>query len=151
MQGLVSNNPYASSYAGSEGRLSPTPSYSTSINDVNTFAPTIGFASNLTHTVIREHDDEAHSVNSMVSLDTADEELDDDELALSGAPWAKEGMLWKRLTNEPTVKRTSKKDWKQYFVVVQKGDLLLFTFGEGGGSGIFGAAVGGGNWLVSCK
>jgi len=145
MQGLM-NNPYGSNSAfSSDGRLSPTPSYATTDS---AFAATIGFASNLSHTVIREHEDEKDGAASRTSLETTDEELDDDELALLGAPWAKEGMVWRRAGGEATMKKVSKKDWKQYFGVVQQGEMLLFTFGEGSSSGSFGA-VGGGNWLVS--
>ncbi len=78
------------------------------------------------------------------------DELDDDELALLGAPWAKEGMLWRKSTVEAGGKKTGGKGgWKQYFVVIQKSDLHLFTFGEGGGTSFGGGTVGGGNWLVS--
>ena len=145
MQGLM-NHPYNSVFSNSDGRLSPTPSFATSINDPNAPA-TIGFASNLSHTVIKEQEDEKDSVASAVSQDTSDEDLNDDELALLGAPWAKEGMLSRRVGTEVAMKKVGKKDWKQFFAVVQKGEMLLFTFGEGSGSGSFGA-VGGGNWLV---
>ena len=141
MQGLMSQ-----SYASSDGRLSPTPSYATSTGD--NYAITIGFASNLSHTVIKEQEDEKDSGDSVVSIDTTDDDLSDDELALLGAPWAKEGLVWRRSGNDSSIRKTSKKDWKQYFAVVQRGEMLLFTFGEGSGSGSFGA-VGGGNWLVS--
>ena len=154
-RGTGFNNPYGANFQTSDGRLSPTPSHGQSYNDSNSgsgFTPTIGFASNLTHAVIREHDDETQSAHSHVSTDTVDDDLNDDELALYGAPWAKEGMLWKRTGDEPMRRKTTKKDWKQFFVVVQQGELLLFTFGSSSGSGAmtFGA-VGGGNWLVSCS
>jgi len=145
MQGLM-NHPYNSVFSTSDGRLSPTPSYATSVNDA-TAPATIGFASNLSHTVIKEQEDEKDSVASAVSQDTSDEDLDDDELALLGAPWAKEGLLSRRVGTEVATKKVGKKDWKQFFVVVQKGEMLLFTFGEGSGSASFGV-VGGGNWLV---
>ena len=149
MQGSL-NHPYGHNYSASDGRLSPTPSYSPSFNDSTAgFAATIGFASNLSHAVIREHDDETHSVDSRHTTSTVDDDLNDDELALYGAPWAKEGMLWKRNAEDPSVKKTTKKDWKQFFVVVQRGELLFFTFGAGSGSGSGSFGVGGGNWLVS--
>lgn len=148
MQGLM-NNPYGPGYAGSDGRLSPTGSYATSIGDnMNSFSATIGFASNLSHTVIREQEDEKNSAASVASAETTDDDLNDDELALLGAPWAKEGMLWRRTGMEIGMRKTSKKEWKQFFAVVQKGEMLLFTFGQGSSGAMFGA-VGGGNWLVS--
>jgi PH/SEC7 domain-containing protein len=75
--------------------------------------------------------------------------MNDDELALLGAPWAKEGMLQHKLYWESTGKRAKKSDWKQYFVVISKGELFMFTFGEKGSSSFVGGTVGGGNWLVS--
>lgn len=135
----IRNHPYG------DGRLSPTPSYATSINEgYASFTQSLGFASNLSHTVIKEHDDEVGSVDSHVSTSTADD-MDDDELALLGAPWAKEGMLQRKLYWESAGKRSQKKDWKQFFVVIARGDLHMFVFGEGSNS--FGP-VGGGNWMV---
>jgi PH/SEC7 domain-containing protein len=130
----------------SDGRMSPTGSYATSINEAQPFA-SIGFASNLSHTVIREHEDELHPTVSNVSVSTA-EDLNDDELALLGAPWAKEGLLEHKIYME-SGKRAKKNEWKQMFTVVQQGDLHMFVFGAGSGSGFSGGSVGGGNWLVS--
>nr|XP_019047599.1 hypothetical protein I302_04215 [Kwoniella bestiolae CBS 10118]OCF26529.1 hypothetical protein I302_04215 [Kwoniella bestiolae CBS 10118] len=155
MQGLL-NNPYGSQWSASDGRLSPTPSYATSINEVSShfglgsFAPTLGFASNLSHTVIREQDDEVRSIDSSTSEDTT-EDMDDDELALLGAPWAKEGLLSRKLYWESVNKRAKKNDWKQFFVVIAKGELYMFTFGEKGGGGFMGGSVGGGNWLENAN
>jgi PH/SEC7 domain-containing protein len=154
VQGL-GNNPYGANFANSDGRLSPTPSYATSINESGfaAFTPTLGFASNLSHTVIKEQEDEARSVDSRVTTSTIGE-MSDHELALLGAPWAKEGTLTRKLYYESTGKRSAKKEWKQYFVVLEKGELHMFTFGEksssqGYGGHDIGAAVGGGNWMVS--
>jgi hypothetical protein len=77
------------------------------------------------------------------------DELDDDELALLGAPWAKEGNLSRKPYWEAPGKRSKDKAWKQTFVVIQKGDLSMFTFGETSSKAIAGGAVGGGNWMVS--
>jgi PH/SEC7 domain-containing protein len=88
------------------------------------------------------------SVDSHTSLSTLDE-MDDDELALLGAPWAKEGMLQHKQYWESAGKRAKKNEWKQFFVVVSKGELFMFTFGDRGGVGFAGGSVGGGNWLVS--
>ncbi|WWD21934.1 hypothetical protein CI109_106422 [Kwoniella shandongensis] len=150
VQGLL-NNPYGSQWSTSDGRLSPTPSYATSINEgFGSFAPTLGFASNLSHTVIREHDDEVRSINTRSSVNTM-EDMDDDELALLGAPWAKEGLLSRKLYWEAVNKRAKKNDWKQYFTVISKGELYMFTFGEKGGSNFMGGSVGGGNWMENAN
>lgn len=63
-----------------------------------------------------------------------------------GAPWAKEGMLCRKHYFEATDKRARDKSWLDVFVVIQKGELNMFTFGSRGGGGA--GAVGGGNWLV---
>lgn len=72
--------------------------------------------------------------------------ITDEELALLGAPWAKEGMLCRKHYWETTNKRARSKDWLDVFVVIQKGELNMFTFGGGGGGAT--RDVGGGNWLV---
>jgi hypothetical protein len=74
------------------------------------------------------------------------DDLNDDELALLGAPWAKEGLLERKIYLEEG-KRAKKNDWKQFFTVAQSGELHTFVFGSG--SGFSGGSVGGGNWLVS--
>lgn len=109
--------------------------------------PTLGFASNLSHTIIREtQEDDDRSVQSDGSTGTTIS-ITDEELALLGAPWAKEGMLCRKQYWEASNKRSKDKAWLDVFVVIQKGELNMFTFGENGvgGSGVFG----GGNWLVS--
>ena len=82
-----------------------------------------------------------------MSSDTQDE-MTDDQMALLGPPWAKEGILQTRQYWESMGKKAKKQDWKQHFVVVQKGELLMFTFGSGKGSAASGT-FGGGNWTVS--
>ena len=112
-------------------------------------APTLGFASNLSHTIIREtQEDDDRSVHSNDSEST-NVSITDEELALLGAPWAKEGMLCRKHFFEAENKRAKTKNWLDVFVVIQKGELSMFTFGESGGAGT--TAVGGGNWLVGCS
>ena len=82
-----------------------------------------------------------------MSSDTQDE-MTDDQMALLGPPWAKEGILQTRQYWESMGKKAKKQDWKQHFVVVQKGELLMFTFGSGKGNAASGT-FGGGNWTVS--
>lgn len=79
------------------------------------------------------------------SLST-DISISDEELALLGPPWAKEGMLCRKQYWESTGKRAKSRAWIDVFVVIQKGELSMFVFGDhaSGGGGI----VGGGNWLV---
>jgi len=110
------------------------------------YTPTLGFASNLSHTIIKEaHEDEDRSYRSHDS-DSTNISITDEELALLGAPWAKEGMLCRKQYWESAGKRAKSKTWMDVFVVIQRGELNMFTFGEHGGG--FSAVVGGGNWLV---
>lgn len=162
-------SPYSSN-SSIEGRVSPSPSFATSSHEVSRIpvfamlrfinvcqvlygssssflSPALGFASNLSHTIIREaQEDDDRSVGSEESSST-NISITDEELALLGAPWAKEGMLCRKQYWECTGKRAKDKAWLDVFVVIQKGELNMFVFGDhsSGGSGI----VGGGNWLVS--
>ncbi|KAG9006006.1 hypothetical protein FRB93_009107 [Tulasnella sp. JGI-2019a] len=154
---LGSQSPYSSTNSSTDGRVSPSPSSSTSIGEAastspsSVFTPTLGFASNLSHAIIKEAQEDDHqSVNSIETDDTS-VSMTEEELALTGAPWAKEGMLCRKQYWESTGKRAKNKNWTDLFVVIQKGELSMFTFGESGTSGKGGGAssggVGGGNWL----
>ncbi|KAG0704534.1 hypothetical protein DFH29DRAFT_981455 [Suillus ampliporus] len=110
----------------------------------NFLTPALGFASNLSHTIIREQEDEDRSYRSHDTSSTTIS-ITDEELALLGAPWAKEGMLCRKQYWESAGKRAKSKNWMDVFVVIQRGELNMFTFGDHGGG--FSAVVGGGNWL----
>ncbi|KAH0827483.1 hypothetical protein J3R83DRAFT_4178 [Lanmaoa asiatica] len=147
-------SPYSSN-SSIDGRASPSPSFATSTHEglhssmAAFLTPTLGFASNLSHTIIREtQEDEDRSFQSHESSSTTIS-ITDEELALLGAPWAKEGMLCRKQYWESAGKRAKCKNWLDVFVVIQRGELNMFTFGEhgGGGSGI----VGGGNWLENAN
>lgn len=144
-------NAFNNSSSSVEGRTSPAPSYATSLEgqiSPPVFAvPAIGFASNLTQTIIREtHEDDNRSIHSNDSS-SSDISITDEELALLGPPWAKEGILCRKQFWESKDKKAKSRNWMDVFVVISKGELSMFTFGEaaGGGSG----AVGGGNWLTN--
>ncbi|KAG8862477.1 hypothetical protein FRB96_001548 [Tulasnella sp. 330] len=154
---LGSQSPYSSNSSSTDGRLSPSPSFATSIGEAvstsasSLFAPTLGFASNLSHAIIKEaHEDDDQSMDSVATDDTS-VSMTEEELALTGAPWAKEGMLCRKQYWESTGKRAKNKNWTDLFVVIQKGELSMFTFGEGGTSGRGGGGVGGGNWLANAQ
>ncbi|TCD67442.1 hypothetical protein EIP91_012359 [Steccherinum ochraceum] len=143
------NSPY-----GYDGRASPSPSFSTSHeglhgSTMSILAPTLGFASNLSHTIIREtREDDQHSIKSDQTMST-NISIADEELALLGPPWAKEGMLCRKQYWESTGKRAKSKAWMDVFVVIQKGELSMFIFGDHGAGG--GGVVGGGNWLENAE
>jgi PH and SEC7 domain-containing protein len=108
----------------------------------------LGFASNLSHTIIRETlEDDVRSVRSVDTLSTS-VSISDEELALLGAPWAKEGMLCRKQFWETSKRRAKSRTWMNVFVVISKGDFSMFTFGENGPASSMNT-VGGGNWLVS--
>jgi hypothetical protein len=111
--------------------------------------PALGFASNLSHTIIKEMQEDDARSNISTKTDSTNISITDEELALLGAPWAKEGMLCRKQYSEFSGKRAKDRSWMDVFVVIQKGGLNMFTFGEhaNGASGV----VGGGNWLVSCR
>ncbi|KAJ9114332.1 hypothetical protein QFC22_005784 [Naganishia vaughanmartiniae] len=129
-----------------DGRASPAPSQVLSnARDM----PTLGFVSNLAHIVIKEQEDEPTSIHSAKSIGS-DDELTDDQLALMGAPWAKEGNLVRKLYWESPGKRHKDKAWKETFAVLQKGEMHMFAFGERAAPDP-GSAVGGGNWLTNAR
>lgn len=136
---------------------SPTPSVGTSMsggysgstfgsamtNATSFYPATMGFASNLSHTIIKEQqEDDASSVAS-------DQSTSDEELALLGAPWAKEGILQRKHYWDAPNKRSKDKHWLQVFAVISKGEMKMFQFGGSGAGNAFGGGVGGGNWLTN--
>ena len=110
----------------------------------------MGFAHNLSRTIIQEQEDDDESLLSDTSKTTEDE-LSDEVMALEGPPWAKEGMVTRRIAFTEEKKKSRDKTWKPLFAVAQAGTLSTFTFGEGSSSsrGGGGGVVGGGNWTVS--
>ncbi|KAI0043650.1 hypothetical protein FA95DRAFT_1609196 [Auriscalpium vulgare] len=147
-------SPYSSN-SSVDGRASPAPSFATSAHEgihgstLSFLTPALGFASNLSHTIIREaqeDDDRSHESDDTASTSIS---ITDEELALLGPPWAKEGMLCRKQYNESAGKRAKSKAWLDVFVVIQKGELNMFTFGDNGGGGQ--RVVGGGNWLENAN
>ncbi|BGP55699.1 hypothetical protein JCM8202v2_003306 [Rhodotorula sphaerocarpa] len=137
---------------------SPTPSTATSLSDEHWGLSagaamlqqqggtgSIGFANNLAQTIIKEQqEDDARSEASLA-------EITDEELALLGAPWAKEGILERKHFWETAGKRSKDKNWVQAFVVVSAGELRMFRFDGGGmGAGV-GQALGGGDWSTTAS
>ncbi|KAI0040566.1 hypothetical protein FA95DRAFT_1611696 [Auriscalpium vulgare] len=141
-------NPYSSN-SSVDGRASPAPSFATSAHEgihgstLSFLTPALGFASNLSHTIIREaqeDDDRSHESDDTASTSIS---ITDEELALLGPPCAKEGMLCRKQYHESAGKRAKSKVWLDVFVVIQKGELNMFTFGDNGRGGQW--VVGGGN------
>lgn len=114
--------------------------------------PSAGFASALSHAIIREEEGPgADDDSGFVPI------LDDETLELEGAPWAKEGMLHHKHHLEATDKKAKDRNWTQCFAVIEKGQLRLFSFSSktAGRSQknktMKGGAVGGGNWMDNAE
>jgi PH/SEC7 domain-containing protein len=105
--------------------------------------------SNLAQAIIKERDEDEASIKSSRTTGSQDE-LTDDQLALMGPPWAKEGNLFRKLYLNAEGKRSKDKNWKQVFAVLQKGEIHMFVFGEGADLKDR-KGVGGGNWMVSIR
>jgi len=129
-----------------------TPATSLSSSTVSQPTQALGFASTLSQSIIKESNDEDSASNGA----SANDDIDDDDLALMGPPWAKEGFLTRKHYYEGPHKRSKDKAWVEVFVVVQKGMLNMFQFNSSGSSTIKAssgskggesAVVGGGNWL----
>jgi hypothetical protein len=129
-----------------------TPSTSLTSGSSKGPPPTLGFANTLSQSIIKEAKDEDDSK----SITSVNDDFTDDELALMGPPWAKEGMLTRKHYWEAPLKRAKDKNWTECFVVVQKGMFSMFRFGDSasnsGNNGIKPATgpnveMGGGNWL----
>lgn len=178
IQGLLGNS---ASALRSDDSLSPSSFGGKSLGDSWLFAPststvtshntaisqqampTLGFANTLSQSIIREANDE----DGTRSVASGADDVTDDELALLGPPWAKEGTLTRKHYWDAPQKRSKDKNWIEVFAVAQKGTLSAFRFGDsttsstatsqphkgaaggiGGGAAMAsGVGVGGGNWL----
>lgn len=113
----------------------------------------VGFAGLLANSMIKE--DESAAEESFGDFAKIEAELAKEvELELLGAPWAKEGLLKYRPYIDPSNgKKLKRKEWSQVFVVVQKGQLKMFSFERTGTSSAAsgGGVVGAGNWMESAN
>ncbi|KAJ6522973.1 hypothetical protein DFH09DRAFT_938135 [Mycena vulgaris] len=152
------NSPYSSSSSIPDRRTISSLSFAKSTHEgmaqynssSNFLTLKLGFASNLSRTIIREAQEDGDNRSGCSDESTRTSiSISDEELALLGAPWAKEGMLCRKQYWESVGRRAKDKAWLDVFVVIQKGELNMFTFGHAspGVSGTFG----GGNWLSNAK
>lgn len=114
------------------------------------YQQSIGFANALSHAIIREEAASGHSAD-----DGGSTLLEYDELELSGAPWAKEGMLKHKHHLEGVDKKAKNRAWTECFAVIEKGWMKLFLFGnsqhKGGKNNPILGVVGGGNWTENAE
>lgn len=98
----------------------------------------VGFAGLLLSSMNKDDDAASNSFpeDSFADFSQIEAELAKEvELELHGAPWAKEGLLKYRPYIDPsTGKKSKRKDWMEVFVVVQRGQLKMFSFDTKPGS-----------------
>lgn len=125
------------------------------------YSQSIGFANALSQAIIREE----HAAGLNAGNEDLEEYgkvrplLEDESLELSGAPWAKEGLVKHKHHLETIDKKSKDRAWNECFAVVEKGYLRLFSFNQNSKSirknkkqaSRAGGAVGGGNWMDNAE
>lgn len=117
------------------------------------YQQSVGFASALSHAIIREE--------GTVDVDEASDTvtLDTEGLELAGAPWAKEAIVQHKHHLETTDKKAKDRNWSECFTVIDKGHMRLFSFNAKSSARsqrsrmapVKGAVVGGGNWTENME
>lgn len=119
------------------------------------YQQSIGFANALSQAIIRE--DSATSVYSFDEPERTTPLLEDETLALAGAPWAKEGSVKHKHHLDAVDKRAKDRNWNECFAVIQQGWMRLFSFSNASKSmrqkakQRGGVVVGGGNWTENAE
>jgi hypothetical protein len=134
------------------------------------FKHSIGFASALSQAIIREENASAVNDGDSTSMSVPGGLLEDESLALEGAPWAKEGLVQHKHHLEASGKKAKERSWNDCFAVISKGKLTLFAFNTSGKSqsigrkgfskpssssgraaSAAGQRVGGGDWMENAE
>ncbi|KAL2862938.1 Sec7 domain protein [Aspergillus lucknowensis] len=120
------------------------------------YQQSIGFANALSQAIIRE--DSAQSIASTEDPERTGQLLEDETLALAGAPWAKEGSLKHKHHLDSIDKRAKDRNWNECFAVIQQGWMRLFSFNASKSvrqkakpRHAGGVVVGGGNWTENAE
>ncbi|KAJ5299361.1 hypothetical protein N7476_010918 [Penicillium atrosanguineum] len=119
------------------------------------YQQSIGFANALSQAIIRE--DSATSIYSFDEPERTTPLLEDETLALAGAPWAKEGSVKHKHHLDAVDKRAKDRNWNECFAVIQQGWMRLFSFTNASKSmrqkakQPGGVVVGGGNWTENAE
>lgn len=123
----------------------------------NPYQQSIGFANALSQAIIRE---EGVSMTSTEEFGRVMPLLEDESLELTGAPWAKEGILKHKHHLETPDKKAKDRHWNECFAVIEKGYVRLFSFNTNSKSlrgrknnnraSVYGV-VGGGNWTENAE
>ncbi|WPH04343.1 Hypothetical protein R9X50_00723200 [Acrodontium crateriforme] len=128
----------------------------------------IGFANALSQAIIRE--EVSNGIDDNESIAIPGGLLEDEALALEGAPWAKEGLLKHKYHRTTEDKKAKERSWTDCFAVISKGKLTLFAFGtssakpqsssgkmgrvrssNGRAASIATTTVGGGDWMENAE
>lgn len=127
----------------------------------------IGFANALSQAIIREESAGA-GAGDTESVSVPAGLLEDEALALEGAPWAKEGLVKHKHHLETQDRKAKERSWNDCFAVISKGKLTLFAFGTsskshsigrkalqkhngGRAASVTGTKVGGGDWMENAE
>jgi hypothetical protein len=114
------------------------------------YQQSIGFANALSQAIIREETIGSTGSGGSDDLRVAPL-LEDETLELTGAPWAKEGIVKHKHHLEALDKKAKDRNWTEVFAVVEKGYMTLFSFSaksmrNKSKNKVVGGVVGGGNW-----
>lgn len=120
------------------------------------YQKSIGFANALSQAIIREESANADTTEESLRPGPL---LDDESLELTGAPWAKEGILKHKHHLESMDKKAKDRNWIESFAVIEKGWMRLFSFNmntksmrlKARNQKLPGGVVGGGNWMDSAE
>jgi hypothetical protein len=116
----------------------------------NDYQTSIGFANALSQAIMRDDQQDSESAEEGLRASPL---LEDESLAICGAPWAKEGILKHKCHLDSIDKKSKDRNWNDCFAVIEKGWLRLFSFSANAKSlrqkakkPDAGGVVGGGNW-----
>jgi len=124
----------------------------TSADRLAHYAP--GFANAIQHAAAKDMMDGSNE-DALASEDVP--MLEDESLALSGAPWSKEGIVHHKKQPLGNDKKSKSSKWEDCFAVVEKGNLSTFSFTSNASvrnqknKALRGGPVGGGNWTESAQ
>ncbi|KAK5135138.1 hypothetical protein LTR08_005524 [Meristemomyces frigidus] len=128
----------------------------------------IGFANALSQAIIREESAGANAGDTESISVLPGGLLEDEGLALEGAPWAKEGLVKHKHHLETPDRKAKERSWSDCFAVISKGKLTLFAFNTsskshstarrpqqkhngGRAASVTGTKVGGGDWMENAE
>ncbi|SMY29118.1 unnamed protein product [Zymoseptoria tritici ST99CH_1A5] len=161
-------SPSAQSSKFSFGKTLTSPSVGSFGHYVDPYKHSIGFANALSEAIIREETSPGGLSGDNDSFVVPGGLLEDESLALEGAPWAKEGLVKHKHHLETPDRKAKERSWNDCFAVISKGKLTLFAFGQkpstssntlkksftksGKAASVSGSTtVGGGDWMENAE